>query len=153
MGFSLKVERRKLDALCKRVSQFNGTEVEVGFFEEDKYGPENGNLQVATVAYFNEFGTTLNPTRPFMRETFGDAILQLQMAWEMKKVFLALLTDNRRVHGAMVRLGTTVQEMLRVSIAAYPGSNSARWIAVKGFNDPLFHTGKMLESVKFVINK
>lgn len=153
MSFSLKVEKRKLDALIKRVSQFDGTEVEVGFFEEDKYGPENGNLQVATVAYYNEFGTTLNPTRPFMQEMFGDAMNQLHMAWEVKRIFLSLLSNGRAVHRLTQELGQMLVQMMQVSIDDYPGSNSASTILRKGFNDPLFHTGKMLESVKFVVNK
>lgn len=153
MGFTIKVETRKLEALCKRVSQFNGTEVEIGFFEEDKYGPENGNQYVANVAAYNEFGTTLNPTRPFMQETFGDAMNQLHMAWAFKRIVLSLLTNGRAVPRLLQQLGNDVADMLRVSIEDYPGSNSPRWVRVKGFNDPLFHTGKMLESVKFVIHR
>lgn len=153
MSFSLKVDRRKLDALCKRVPKFNGMEIEVGFFEEDKYGPENGNHYVATVAAYNEFGTTLNPTRPFMQEMFGDAMNQLHMAWGLKKIAMSLLTNGQAVQRLTTQLGQLMVDMMQVSIDDYPGSNSARWATVKGFNDPLVHTGKMLDSVKFVVNK
>lgn len=151
MGFTLKVEMRKLPALIKRLDSLNGTEIDVGFFEDDKYGPENGNLHVAQVAAYNEFGTSLVPSRPFMSETFGDAMNQIHIGLGMKKVFESVLTNGRSTQRLLRQLGMDVGDMIQASIDDYPGRNSERWAAVKGFNDPLLYTGKMLNSVKFMI--
>lgn len=153
MGFALKVETRKLPALIKRLDKLNGTEVEVGFFEDDKYGPENGNLFVAQVAAYNEFGTETVPQRPFMTETFEGFANQFQMARGIRAVFMNALQDGRRVQGLLKSLGVTVADIMQVSIDDWPGSNSPSTIARKGKNDPLYDTGKMLESVKFKIHQ
>lgn len=152
MGFTFKVETRKLSSLIKRLDNLDGREVEAGFFEEDRYGPENDNLPVATVAYYNEYGTTFNPTRPFMHDTFSGQTNQIHMTNIMKDVFLSALTNGRSVERFMRELGQMVGDIMQDTIEDYPGSNSRETIDRKGFNDPLVDTRKMLESVKFQIH-
>lgn len=143
-------DTKKLDALIKRIAKINGKEIEIGFFPEDRYGPENGNLSVAQVAYYNEFGTSLNPTRPFMAETFESPTNQFHIANEFKKLALDLLKNGRGTNRLLKQVGEMVKDMMQVSIDDYPGSNSQKTIERKGGrNDPLFDTGKMLKSVKF----
>lgn len=154
MGFTFKVETRKLPALRKRLDKLNGTEIDVGFFEEDRYGPENGNLPVAQVAYFNEFGTTLNPTRPFMRETFEDSSLQQIAAKMMRMVFESALSNGRAVERLMKQIGQHVAQQMKDNIQNYPGSNSPKTIKRKGGrNTPLRDTHFMMNSVKFKITR
>lgn len=154
MGFTFKVETRKLPALRKRLDKLNGTEVDVGFFEEDRYGPENDNLPVAQVAYYNEFGTIHNPTRPFMTETFEDALTQTHVGKLMKQVFISALTNGRAVQRLLIELGDDVAELMKVRILNYPGSNSKDTIEKKGGrNTPLRDTEFMMNSVKFQINQ
>ena len=152
MGFTLKVETKRLTSLIKRTETIDGTDVEVGFFEDDKYGPENQNLYVAQVAAYNNFGTTFNPERPFMDNTFLDTMSQFHYARGIRQVFISVLTNGRSTQRLLRSLGETVADVMRVEIDDYPGSNSAATIARKGFNDPLYDTGKMLASVKFIIN-
>lgn len=153
MGFTFKVETRKLPALRKRLAQLDGTEVDVGFFEEDRYGPENENLPVAQVAYYNEFGTVHNPTRPFMEETFSDAITQKHANKLMKQIFISALTNGRAVQRLLQQLGDDIAEQMKTTILNYPGSNSAETIARKGRNSPLRDTEFMMNSVKFQIHR
>lgn len=157
MAFTIKSETSKLTALIRRMQQLDGTEVEAGFFEEDHYGPENDNLPVALVAYFNEYGHSIGPQgvpeRPFMHETYEDNMNQFHMARAMRNVFLAALTDGRSVDRLLKQLGVMVGEMIETKIIDYPGSNSATTIKRKGFNDPLRNTDKMLNSVRFQIHK
>lgn len=156
MASTVKLEMKGLTALIKRMQQLNGTEVEVGFFEEDRYGPENDNLPVAMVAFLNEYGHSLGfqgvPERPFMHETFGGSIDQFHMANEMRKVFVAAIVDGRGVQRMLKQAGETVASLLEVAIDDYPGSNSATTIKRKGFDDPLRDTSKMLNSVKFEVH-
>lgn len=152
MGFRFKFESQ-LPELLRRLAAADGTEVEVGFFEGDTYGSENHNLPVAAVAAYNEFGTTLNPTRPFMQETFEDRGNQRKISEAFVKIASTLIGSKRGVKGQFTSLGAMVRDMMKISIEDYPGSNSPRTIARKGFNDPLKDTGKLLNSVRFKVNK
>ncbi|WVS24488.1 tail completion protein [Pseudomonas phage Psxphi15] len=155
MGFSIKFEN-KIPALLARLDKLNGMEVEVGFFEEDRYGPENHNLPVATVAAYNEFGTVHNPQRPFMSDAFSENMSQLYMAKGMKAVFLDALQTGRAVNRLLNSLGRITGELIQVSIQQYAaaGGNSAATIKKKGGRDtPLIDTGKMIESVRFHIHR
>lgn len=155
MGFSLKVETKKLSSLIKRVTAIDNTEVEVGFWE-DHYGPENDNLPVYMVAAYNNFGTSFNPTRPFMDDTFEDIMYQAYMARGMKHVFYSVLTNGRSTQRLLRELGATIKELMQLTILQYAadGGNSQKTIDKKNGRDtPLIDTGKMLESVRFRIQK
>jgi hypothetical protein len=152
MGFSIKYET-KIPALIKRLDKLNGMEVEVGFFEESRYGSENHNLPVATVAAYNEFGTSFNPERPFMSDTFSDKANQLFMASTMAKIFEKVLKGGSPM-AELKTLGEISAEMMRYSIHQYAaaGGNSASTIKSKGGRDtPLIDTSLMLQSVQFEI--
>lgn len=154
---AISIDKSKLTALIRRMQQLDGTVVEDGFFEEDRYGPENFNLPVAMVAYFNEYGHSIGlqgvPERPFMHDTYGAPMNQFHMARSMRAVFIGAITDGRSVDRLLKRLGVMVGDMLEAAIIDYPGSNSPTTIKRKGFNDPLRNTDKMLNSVKFQIHK
>lgn len=155
MGFHFKFES-KIPALVKRLDKLNGMEVEVGFFEEDRYGPENHNLPVATVAAYNEFGTVHNPQRPFMSDTFSENMNQLYMAKGMKSVYLDILKGSTASLRLLNSLGRLTAELMQVTIQQYAaaGGNSSATIEKKGGRDtPLIDTGKMLESVKFHVHR
>jgi len=149
---TLNIDTRGLDALLKNVQRNRNTEVEVGFFPEDRYGPDNNNQYVANVANMQQLGTeryTLGfPARPFFDDTVEDRTVQFHLAKMMEKTAIALLTNVNTFRSSFFRVGVVLQESVMVAIDDYPGSNSPRWAAVKGFNDPLYHTGKMFESVK-----
>lgn len=156
MASTIKVDTKGLDRLILNMEKLNGTCVEVGFFEEDRYGPENDNLPVALVAFYNEYGHRAGkfgpvPSRPFMHETFGGKQEQGLIAKEMAKVVEAAII-GRGVPQLLRQLGMKIAQMLESAIDDYPGSNSATTIRRKGFNDPLRDSGKMLESVKFEIH-
>lgn len=155
MAFTFKFES-KIPALLKRLDKLDGMEVEVGFFEEDRYGPENHNLPVATVAAYNEFGTRHNPQRPFMSDTFSESMNQFYMAKGMKNVFLDVLKGGMATTRLLNTLGKLAGELMEVSIQQYAamGGNSVETIKRKGGRDtPLIDTGKMIESVRFQIHR
>lgn len=155
MGLTIKFEN-KIPALIKRLDKLNGTEVEVGFFEEDRYGPENHNLPVATVAAYNEFGTVHNPQRPFMSDTFSDGMSQRVMAGYMKDIFVSAIKGGTATQRLLNILGRITGELMQISIQQYAamGGNSVETIKRKGGRDtPLIDTGKMLESVRFHIHR
>lgn len=146
----MKLNTTKLRAIKRRLKALNGTKVQVGFFEEDKY--EDTGKSVAQVAMFNEYGTHLHPTRPFMQDTFESSVSKRIIEYGLKEVFGAAIKGQAIQH-KLSELGKQLAECMQAHIDAFPGSNSAATILRKGFNDPLYDTGKMMESVKFQISK
>lgn len=147
----LTANYRELHSLMKRMSDLDGTKVVAGFFEEDHYGPENDFLPVAQVAFWNERGIGV-PRREFMRPAFLEAHNQ---AWYSNFIRQAV---EAAIHGRpykpiLKRLGEEMKGVIEVNIDDYPGSNSRAWVAIKGFDDPLLYTGKMLSSVKYKVRK
>lgn len=156
MGFSLSVDMQRLSSLIQRTNKIHNTEVEVGFFEGDVYGPENDNLPVAQVAAYNNFGTSFNPTRPFMDDTFEDIMYRRYMVRDIKQIFTSVLTNGRSTQRMLRQLGAGIAALMKLTIEEYAaaGGNSHETIKKKNGRDtPLIDTGKMLESVRFRIHK
>lgn len=154
MGLRFNYKNR-LPELINRTALLDGMAVDVGFFEDDRYGPENNNLPVATVAAMNEFGTSLNPSRPFMEDTFRDKANKLNISAAMRTVMKVTILGNGSLTRVLKILGSLASEAMRFEIQAYAseGGNSKATIERKGRDSPLIDTGKMLESVKFVITR
>lgn len=151
MGFSLKADYSELKKLIKRLDTLEDTRVEAGFFEEDRYGAENDFLQVAQVAYWNERGIGV-PRREFMSPSF---LSSENYNWYANFISQAVQATmlGLPVNPILKRLGEEIKGVIEVNIDDYPGSNSRAWVAIKGFDDPLFYTGKMLSSVKYKIKR
>lgn len=147
----LTVDFRELESLMKRMHTLSETTVHAGFFEEDRYGAENDFLPVAQVAFWNEKGIGV-PRREFMRPAF---LSHENQAWYANFIRQAV---EAAIHGRpykpiLKRLGKEIAGVISVNIEDFPGSNSRAWVAIKGFDDPLMYTGKMLSSVKYKIGK
>ena len=117
--------------------------LQVGFFESAKY--PNG-IQVASVAFFNEFGTLKIPMRPFFRNAIND---------NTKKWFASLQQliayDNAR---ALDRVGEIVRSDIVNSITNLrTPPNSEATIKRKGSSNPLIDTGLLRRSVTYKVVK
>lgn len=154
MASSRQYDKRGLQSLIKRVAAIDGVVLESGFFEEDKYGPENDNLQVAEVAWLQERGAGMQvPSRPFMETSFNE-IQARAYAQGMVKVFDDVLNQGRLTQRLISELGNLVVDTIQITIEDWSSPpNSKRWADFKGFNDPLVYTGKMKSSVKFKVEK
>lgn len=84
--------------------------VKAGFLEDKEY-PDGTN--VATVAYWNEFGTKSSPARPFMRNT----IAKNQGEWgkDFGEVLKAL---NGDIAGALRVMGQEIEGQIREEITS-----------------------------------
>lgn len=153
MAGQLKIKRREWDRLKKRLLRFDQRSMDVGIFREAKYGPEQNNLNIAQVAFMNDQGSRTNPPRPFLTVDFV-AEANSSFPRKAKQFFLMLLFNrNFAFTKVMNELGEEYAFALQEIILDYPGSNSPKWIASKGFNDPLYHTGQMVESVRHRIKR
>ena len=137
-----------LDALAKRLSALARLKVKTGFFEEDKY---DDGIQVAQVAAWNEHGTRFHPERPFMKEALQDKGNRQKIINILKLAIKSAIKGDGASRRIMQSLGRLVVDEIKVTIANYPGSNSPATVARKGFDRPLYDTGKMIESVRFKV--
>ena len=155
MASVLQYDKRSLTSLIKRVRGIDGTVISTGFFAEDTYGPENASLPVAQVAWYNERGLgNMVPSRPFMTKTFTEAMELAFYAKGVSSVFEDVLLQGRLTDRKLKALGLHIVGVMKMNIIDWSSpANSERWAAIKGKNDPLIFTGKMLASVRFKLEK
>lgn len=103
-------------------------------------------LSVAQVAFWNEFGTTTAPPRPFFR----NMIAKHSGDWS-DQFATVLKQSDYDASSAFQLLGKLMQEQLRTSINEWPGDNAPLTIALKGFNKGLIDSGTMLRSVDYEV--
>lgn len=123
--------------------------VKVGFLEGATYpgDDENAGLPVAQVAFWNEFGTSRAPARPFFR----GAIAQHQGEWggQLADSLKASNMDGKR---ALALMGTIIKDQVVQSIVdTNSPPNAPSTVRRKGFDKPLIDTGVMQRSVDFVV--
>lgn len=136
------------------------TKIEYGFFADKVYteadvSPITGEqsappgTHVAEIAYVQETGVN-TPKRDFF--TRADNELKRQssklIGSEVKKF---MYTGNKLT--LLNSIGKIAEELVKDNIESYPGSNAPLTVALKGFDDPLRWSGKMLDSVDYRIVK
>lgn len=123
-----------------KIPEYSNSRLRVGFIDSATY-PDGQN--VASVAFWNEYGTARIPPRPFMRTT----IAQNRENWvEMVKKLVP-------VHGAdlsLLKLGEEMKGKLVFSILNWVEPPNAPYtIKKKGFNSPLRNTSQMSKSITY----
>lgn len=119
--------------------------VNVGFLAGATY-PEDGT-PVAQVAFWNEYGTTTTPSRPFFRTM----IERESPGWGL---LMAKAAKHYDYDAATVLrfMGVKISEQLQQSIVGWQEPpNAASTIREKGFNNPLIRTAHMQNSVDFEV--
>lgn len=124
-------------------------QVRVGFLEKATYpagSGKSGGQHVAQVAFWNEFGTSRSPARPFFRQTiranqdeWGDALAS------------NLKAANYDSETALDALGIIVKDQITDTIRRWPGDNAPRTIARKGFDHGLVDKGVMQRSTDYEV--
>ncbi len=116
-------------------------------FAEFLQGKEKFDGPVAQVAFWNEFGTKKSPPRPFMRST----VAKKSPRWG-NGLGKALRDNGYNAHDALVVMGEVIQGQIRQSIVEWKDPPNAQLtVDLKGFNDPLVASGRMLRSVDFQV--
>lgn len=144
-------DTRVWDSMKKNLLKGNYKSLDVGFFDE-YYGPENDNLPVAQVAKWQEEGTENIPMRPFMRAGFmiknveKEGWITAEVKQMLDAVAMGRMTWNQLYH----KLGPVMVKIMQKEIEMWPiPMNAPLTVELKGFNDPLIDTGKMLDSVEY----
>jgi hypothetical protein len=129
--------------------------VRVGFLENATYpgtpsasGKPRPRLHIATVAFWNEFGTRYAKARPFFRQM----IARESPTWGEK------LGQNLRAARfdsatALQAMGIEIKDALVTSIVGWPADNAPSTAARKGFNKGLIDKGSMQRAPDFEVLK
>lgn len=118
-------------------------------FAEFIEGKDKFSGPVAQVAAWNEFGTQKTPPRPFMRKT----VASKSPRWG-NGLGRALRDNHYNSYDALHVLGEVIQGQMRQTIIEFRDPPNAQLtVDLKGFNDPLVASGRMLRSVDFQISE
>ena len=132
-----------------QIEELKRNQVFVGF-QAGQVAAEQG-VDMAQIAMFNELGTSTAPARPFLRNSVdeNEDVIRDQCGKELKKLTTGATAETvlKRVGALGVRL---VQEKIE-SGSFEPNAPST--IKKKGSDKPLIDTGRMRQSVKYVVKR
>lgn len=132
-----------------QIEELKRNQVFVGF-QAGQVADEKG-VDMAQIAMFNELGTSTAPARPFLRNSVdeNEDVIRDQCGKELKKLTTGATAETvlKRVGALGVRL---VQEKIE-SGSFEPNAPST--IKKKGSDKPLIDTGRMRQSVKYVVKR
>lgn len=157
----IEVDKSVWNKMKRNLSKGDNTEVRVGWFESDKY--EDGT-QVAYIAKINEeghingtgsaFPGTVTPPRPFMRREFMLPIQKGAYDAYFIESIQKIAEGTSTFEQEYKKIGKMAREDLQEVIQDFDNpNNSAKTIELKGFDNALIETGKMHDSVGFMVAK
>jgi len=155
MSVKITIDKSGWEKIKKNIVKDSGLSLNLGIFEESKYGPENSNLQVAQVFQWMEEGDpVMYPPRPAFRVGFLPRLKTAEYVPLFQNAITSVLEGKATFKQAYTKMGPVLVKGLQNEIIGWDTPpNSARTVAEKGFNDPLIDSGKMLESVDFKVEK
>jgi len=112
------------------------------------YATEGGTINVVDVATFNEFGTSIIPERPFMRQTFE------KRRGHVNRRFESLVSDiyigSKNVRSALGTVGEEYKGFIQSEIVGGGWvSNAPSTVSKKKSSQPLIDTGRLRQSINF----
>ena len=130
--------------------QMKDKEVRVGF--DGSSGAYDDGVTIAMVAAWNEYGTEHSPSRPFMRDTVrnGKEKIINHATNEAKKAIRGDGDINVLLNSIGAHTKGLMQQEIRNGEFA---PNAPSTIAKKGSSKPLIDTGRMRQSVVYVIKQ
>lgn len=142
----MTAEGRKFQKVLKELSQL---EVRIGF-QKGKAFEEDGT-DVCDVAAWNELGTVRSPSRPFLRKSVDENEAKINSFLQSTK---AKLLNGASAEQILKEIGIFQKDLIQEKITE--GSyvpNAPSTIERKGSSKPLIDTGRMRQSVNYVIQK
>jgi hypothetical protein len=138
-GYKLQ---EKLQSIAKGMTG----SLSAGFFAGETY-PDG--TSVPEVAFYNEFGTSKSPARPFFRS----AISNDSDEWGDVAGKAAVATNYDGI-ATLTVVGNQIVESITQSISGWQDpANAPSTVKSKGFNKPLIDTAQMLRAPTFKIDK
>lgn len=144
MGFFMSIKRTgSLDQALNRLVSSNDKHVQVGVIDNSKY-PDG--TSVASVAFWNEYGTKTAPARPFFRDT----IKNQKDAWA--NLARQGIKAGYSIDKVLGLVGAQMQTDVQFSIMTWTTPpNAAYTVAKKGYDAPLRQSMLLHDSIKFEV--
>lgn len=158
MSFKLKVDKSAWEKIKKNLLKADNHEIQLGWFEENKYGSDNDNLQMAQVAQWNNEGHindngSVTPPRPFMTVGLAGA-LKVGANKDNFKDMIQAVVKGKSVLTAMQKSTTNFERTLRkVMLDWDTPPNAPLTIELKGFDDPLVDSSELIANVTAKVEK
>lgn len=163
MSFNLKVDKSGWEKLKKNLQQAEAYNVNLGWFEENTYGPDNDNLHMAQVAQWNNEGHingtnslvpgAITPPRPFMSVGLPGALKAGANKDDFKDMVTSVL-EGKSVLTAMQKSTTNFERTLRkVMLDWDTPRNAPLTVEMKGFDNPLVDSSELIANVTAKVEK
>ena len=133
----------------RELAELKDLEVRVGFQRGD--ASEEDGTDMCDVAAYNELGTDHIPARPFIRQSVDDNESKIN---SFLKEEVKGFTQGKSAEQILKEIGIFQKDLMQDKITS--GSfepNAASTIKKKGSSKPLVDTGRMRQSVNYVIQK
>lgn len=133
----------------KQLKELAELEVCVGY--QHGQASEDDGTDICDVAAWNELGTVNMPSRPFMRKSVDENLEKINGFMQSKKEDIL---NGATAEQVLKEIGIFQKDLIQEKITE--GSfvpNAASTVAAKGSSKPLIDTGRMRQSVNYVIRK
>jgi hypothetical protein len=135
--------------ITNKILSLNGKTVSAGIHTDA--GNEKNGVSIAQVATYNEFGTKRIPARPFIRLSFENH----NKEWNdvADEQLTAMVNSGKTASGALSAVGEAMKKDI-VSIIGDTSQlrhNAPSTIAKKGFDKPLYETGKLKAAIDYKV--
>lgn len=151
---------RGYKSFVESVGKLKGKYLHVGFLEGDMAYKRvvkgktkrivKTNTSIASIAALNEFGTDRIPSRPFMARTWNKN--QKEAGKRIKAELKAVLLGRKDIKLSLNQLGLWYQSKMVSEIQnGRFKANSPITVKRKGSTKPLIDTGRMWQSVKYIV--
>lgn len=133
----------------KQIDELKDKEVFIGF-QSGEVTDDRG-VDMAQIAAWNELGTSTAPSRPFLRMSVdeNEGKINTMCGQQLKSI-----TEGGTAEQCLKQVGVFEVQLVQEKIVS--GSyeaNAPSTIKKKGSDKPLIDTGRMRQSVKYVIRK
>ena len=132
-----------------QIEQLKKLQVQVGF-QAGAAADEDG-VDIANIAMWNELGTSRSPARPFMRKSVDENKdkIKAMCARQLKRLAQGASAEDILEKIALFQKGLIQRKIVDGTFEP----NAASTIRKKGSSRPLIDTGRMRQSVNFIIRR
>ena len=147
---TIKCDTKIWDKMEKRLLRNDDRSIDVGWFDNIHHD----GIPVAQIAAWNEEthytpSGAISPARPFIRVGFMGDIRKGD--WVDKYIpYVNLIAQGKLTWVKLLKkISVELKELLQKHILEWNTPRNSKYtIDIKGFDDPLIHTGKMYDTIK-----
>ncbi len=134
----------------KELAELAKNEVRVGFQRGES---EVDGVDIVDIAMWNELGASNSPARPFIRQSTDTNKSNIE---KFCKAQLQKIADGGTAEQVLTSIGVMQKALIQDAITnskSWATENAESTINAKGSDVPLIDSGRMLQSVNFVVDK